>query len=123
LDPARNARPILCTVAACSGKRKGPPDKPAAFAGITHDAGLRGLGVVATKWLGAEKALVCLMHQSELKILKTELRNERDLGGGWFRIGLEATGALNPEEHPEIRQFAEPVLCGKCQRIAGKPPA
>ena len=88
------------------------PDLTEAFTGVTLDVSLGGLGVVTHNCLNAEKALLCFVRESHLTILQVARRSQRDVGAGWFRIGLEVTDVIPPDSYSEVRKFVEPIVSG-----------
>jgi hypothetical protein len=86
------------------------PDLAKAFTAVTFDVALRGLCVLANCCLNAENVLVCLVNQSELKILQATRHSQRDLGAGWFRFGLEATGIIKQDDNLELSKHVMSML-------------
>jgi hypothetical protein len=86
------------------------PDIDKAFTAITKDVGETGIGVVANRAIPSTQALLRLSGDSETRLLRTTIRNRKELGQGWVRFDMEVTGVLDKSEYPQLKHFVGAIM-------------
>jgi hypothetical protein len=86
------------------------PDIAKAFTAMTKDVGPTGIGVVANRSIPTSEALLRLSGDSETRLLRTTVRNRKDLGQGWVRFDMEVTGVLDKSEYPQLKHFVGSIM-------------
>jgi hypothetical protein len=86
------------------------PDIAKAFTALTKDVSDTGIGMVANRSIPTSEALLRLSGSSETKLLRSTVRNRRELGQGWVRFDMEVTGVVDKSEYPQLKQFVGAIL-------------
>lgn len=86
------------------------PDIAKAFTAMTKDVSTTGIGVVSNRAIPTSEALLRLSGTSETRLLRTTVRNRKDLGEGWVRFDMEVTGVLDKSEYPQLKQFVGSIM-------------
>jgi hypothetical protein len=86
------------------------PDIAKAFTAMTKDVSTTGIGVVANRSIPTSEALLRLSGNSETRLLRTTVRNRKDLGEGWVRFDMEVTGVLDKSEYPQLKSFVGSIM-------------
>ena len=86
------------------------PDIAKAFTAMTKDVGPLGIGVVTNRSIPTAEALLRLSGNSETRLLRTTVRNRKELGQGWVRFDMEVTGVLDKSEYPQLKQFVGSIM-------------
>jgi hypothetical protein len=86
------------------------PDIDKAFTALTRDVSPTGIGVVSNRSLPTAEALLRLSGNSETRLLRTTVRNRKEIGQGWVRFDMEVTGVLDKNEYPQLKQFVGAIL-------------
>jgi hypothetical protein len=69
-----------------------------------------GIGVVSNRAIPTSEALLRLSGNSETRLLRTTIRNRKDLGEGWIRFDMEVTGVLDRSEYPQLKSFVGTIM-------------
>ena len=86
------------------------PDISRAFTAMTKDVGATDIGVVANRAIQTSEALLRLSGDSETRLLRTTIRNRKELGQGWVRFDMEVTGVLDKSEYPQLKHFVGAIM-------------
>jgi hypothetical protein len=86
------------------------PDIAKAFTALTKDVSATGIGMVANRSIPTAEALLRLSGNSETRLLRSTVRNRRELGQGWVRFDMEVTGVVDKSEYPQLKQFVGAIL-------------
>jgi hypothetical protein len=86
------------------------PDIAKAFTAMTKDVSSTGIGVVSNRAIPTAEALLRLSGNSETRLLRTTIRNRKDLGEGWVRFDMEVTGVLDRSEYPQLKNFVGSIM-------------
>lgn len=86
------------------------PNLDRTFSAVTRDLSSSGLGIVADRSLLHEQLFLCFPSRSEMKFLRAEVESQRDVGAGWYLLGLTVTELIDIEKHPRLIQFAASLL-------------
>jgi hypothetical protein len=86
------------------------PDIAKAFTAMTKDVSSTGIGVVSNRAIPTSEALLRLSGNSETRLLRTTIRNRKDLGEGWIRFDMEVTGVLDRSEYPQLKSFVGTIM-------------
>jgi len=86
------------------------PDIARAFTAVTKDVSTTGIGLVTNRTIPTAEALLRLSGASETRLLRTTVRNRKELGQGWVRFDMELTGVADKNEYPQLSQFVGSVL-------------
>jgi hypothetical protein len=86
------------------------PDISEAFTALTKDVTSTGIGVVSNRSIPTSEALLRLSGDSETRLLRTTVRNRKDLGQGWVRFDMEVTSVLDKSEYPQLKQFVGSIM-------------
>lgn len=86
------------------------PDIARAFTALTKDVSSTGIGVIANRAVPTSEALLRLSGSSETRLLRTTVRNRKDLGDGWVRFDMEVTGVLDKSEYPQLKSFVGAIM-------------
>ena len=77
---------------------------------MTKDVSSTGIGVVANRAIPTAEALLRLSGNSETRLLRTTVRNRKELGQGWVRVDMEVTGVLDKSEYPQLKHFVGSIM-------------
>jgi hypothetical protein len=86
------------------------PDIAKAFTALTKDVSATAIGVVANRSIPTSEALLRLSGGSETRLLRTTVRNRKELGQGWVRFDMEVTGVLDKSEYPQLKHFVGAIM-------------
>jgi hypothetical protein len=86
------------------------PDLANAFTALTKDVGATDIGVVTNRSLPTAEALLRLSGQSETRLLRTTIRNRKELGQGWVRFDMEVTRVLDKSEYPQLKHLVGALM-------------
>ncbi len=86
------------------------PDVAHAFTALTKDVSATGIGVIANRSIPTAEALLRLSGSSETRMLRTTIRNRRELGQGWVRFDMEVTGLVDKSEYPQLKPFVGAIM-------------
>jgi hypothetical protein len=86
------------------------PEIGKAFTAMTKDVGAGSIGVVANRSIATSEALLRLSGDSETRLLRTTIRNRKDLGQGWVRFDMDVTGVLDKSEYPQLKHFVGSIM-------------
>jgi hypothetical protein len=86
------------------------PDIAKAFTAMTKDVSSTGIGVVSNRSLPTAEALLRLSGSSETRLLRTTVRNRKDIGLGWIRFDMEVTGVVDKSEYPQLKSFVGTIM-------------
>jgi len=86
------------------------PDIATAFSALTKDVSSTGIGLVANRSIPTAEALLRLSGNSETRLLRTTVRNRKELGQGWARFDMEVTGVLDKSEYPQLKHFVGSIM-------------
>jgi hypothetical protein len=86
------------------------PDIAKAFTAITKDVGATDIGVVANRSIPTAEALLRLSGSTETRLLRTTIRNRKELGQGWTRFDMEVTSVLDKSEYPQLKHFVGSIM-------------
>ena len=86
------------------------PDIAKAFTAMTKDVSAMGIGVVTNRSIPTAEALLRLSGNSETRLLRTTVRNRKELGQGWVRFDMEVTGVLDKSEYPQLKHFVGSIM-------------
>jgi len=86
------------------------PDIGRAFTALTKDVSTTGIGVVSNRAISSSEALLRLSGDAETRLLRTTIRNRKELGQGWVRFDMEVTGVLDKSEYPQLKHFVGSIL-------------
>jgi hypothetical protein len=86
------------------------PDISEAFTALTKDVTSTGIGVVSNRSIPTSEALLRLSGDAETRLLRTTVRNRKELGQGWVRFDMEVTGVLDKSEYPQLKQFVGSIM-------------
>ncbi len=86
------------------------PEMDQAFTALSRDVSRTGIGLVTNRSLPTSQALLRLSGNSETRLLRTTVRNRKDLGQGWVRFDMEVTGVLDKSEYPQLKHFVGSIM-------------
>jgi len=86
------------------------PDIASAFTALTKDVGATDIGVVTNRSIPTAEALLRLSGISETRLLRTTVRNRKEIGQGWVRFDMEVTGVLDRNEYPQLKHFMGSIM-------------
>ena len=86
------------------------PDIAKAFTALTKDVSSTGIGMVANRNIPTSEALLRFSGSSETKLLRSIVRNRRELGQGWVRFDMEVTGVVDKSEYPQLKNFVGSIM-------------
>jgi hypothetical protein len=86
------------------------PDIAKAFTALTKDVSSTDIGVIANRSIPTAEALLRLSGNSETRLLRTTVRNRKELGQGWARFDMEVTGVLDKSEYPQLKHFVGSIM-------------
>jgi hypothetical protein len=86
------------------------PDIGKAFTAMTKDVCSMGIGVVTNRSIPTAEALLRLSGNSETRLLRTTVRNRKELGQGWVRFDMEVTDVLDKSEYPQLKHFVGSIM-------------
>jgi hypothetical protein len=86
------------------------PDIGNSFTALTKDVSSTGIGVIANRAIPTSEALLRLSGTSETRLLRTTIRNRKELGEGWVRFDMEVTSVLDKSEYPQLKSFVGAIM-------------
>lgn len=86
------------------------PDIGNSFTALTKDVGPTGIGVVTNRTIRTSEALLRLSGNSETRLLRTTVRNRKELGEGWVRFDMEVTDVIDKSEYPQLKSFVGALM-------------
>jgi hypothetical protein len=109
-EPSREKRSVLSVGILVVPLNDESPDIDKAFTAITKDVSSTGIGLVANRSIATSEALLRLSGDAETRLLRTTVRQRKDLGQGWVRFDMEVTGVLDKSEYPQLKHFVGSIM-------------
>ena len=81
-----------------------------AFVSLAVDVSSKGLAVITNRFISTLEVLIWFSGTSEAKFLRATVLNCKELGLGWFRIGMAVTEIVEKEQYPHLREMNRLVL-------------
>jgi hypothetical protein len=81
------------------------PQIEGTFVALASDLSSKGLAIVTNHDLSSSEVLVCFAGNTDETFLRAKVCNNKELGLGWLRVGLEACELLETGQHPRLREL------------------
>jgi hypothetical protein len=103
--PRLDKRVHLTMVALVVPVERGRPMVEKTFSALTKEFSTTGLGLVVNRSVELEEVLVGLQWENEMTFLQATVRHTSEMGGGFWQLGLQATGRVHTTDYPALKML------------------